>query len=78
MFCVFLALSIFLFIRIFRMLNNCVTVFYAIIYSTAKETPESITLRFIKKMKYVEFKKYILHVKLTVYYTVSLHVAYFS
>ena len=36
------------------------------IYSTAKETRKFVTLKLIKT-KYVEFKKYMLHVKLTVY-----------
>ena len=39
-------------------------------YSTAKETRKFVTLKLIRN-KYVEFKKYILHVKLTVFYTVS-------
>ena len=39
-------------------------------YSTAKETRKFVTFKLIK-IKYVEFKKYILHIKLTVYYTVS-------
>ena len=41
------------------------------IYSTAKETRKFVTLKLIKKENIFEFKKYILHVKLTVYYTVS-------
>ena len=41
------------------------------IYSTEKGTRKFITLKLINKIKYVEFKKYIFHVKQTVYYTVS-------
>ena len=37
-------------------------------YSTAKERRKFVTL---KLKKYVELRKYILHVTLTVYYTVS-------
>ena len=40
------------------------------IYSTAKEMQKIVTLKLIN-IKYLEFKKYILHVKLTVYFTVS-------
>ena len=43
---------------------------YSHIYSTAKETRKFVILKLIK-VKCVEFKKYVLHVKLTVYYTVS-------
>ena len=41
------------------------------IFSKAKETREFDTLKLIKNKKYVEFKKCVLHVKLTIYYTVS-------
>ena len=42
-----------------------------IIYSTAKEKRKFVVFKLIKNEICFEFKKYILHVKLTVWYTVS-------
>ena len=53
-------------------------ILHSYVYSTAKETRKFVSLKLIK-IKYVEFKKYVLHVKLNVYYIeLVLHVTNIS
>ena len=58
--------------RVFRECMKLKTCYHTSIhiYSTAKEMQKIVLLNWLK-ITFVKFKKYILHVKLTVYYTVS-------
>ena len=55
-----------------------VSYFTIFLYTQQQKKRENVLLLNLLKIKYDDFKKYILHVRLTVCYTVSFHVTYIS